>query len=358
MKNAGLSLGLLTFFINFLASLGLQKEIYLAYSRFIFPVIRTIYDNTIGNLPFPSFYLPFFGLIIYLITFLYNYFKSNKINNNKHSCKSIMLFIASALGWIYFLFNFLWAFNYYRPSLESTLELPKIEIDSNILVNELTQVTETLNSQKSHLVRNKAEWNEKPDLKKLEDDIRISQVDLIHGWGDELSGRVRVRLLYPKGLLLSISTAGVYIPFSCEGHIDPGMHPLQWPFTIAHEMAHGYGYTDEGECNFIGFLTCIQTKDAYIQYSGWLGYWRYLFFQAKELSPEIAAEIYCNLTPEVVSDLTAIRRDLNNYPDIFPWLRDAMYDYYLKSQGIDKGLQSYEGIISLVLSWKNSKWDL
>ena len=89
------------------------------------------------------------------------------------------------------------------------------------------------------------------------------------------SGRVRVRQPWPNGFLLRWSTAGIYIPQTGEGHIDRGLLAVQKPFTIAHEMAHGYGVADEGACNFIAWLACSQSRDPWVRFGGALTYWRY-----------------------------------------------------------------------------------
>lgn len=352
MRKVGIVAGLLTIFIHFAAKMGLQDKIFIIYSKCIFPVIRTVYDCSLGYLPFPFIYIIFLLFSIFVFILVFRYFTVVRVNNARFSAFKRLFFITNMVGWVYFLFYFLWAFNYYRPSLESKLDLPKVYIDSAILSGEMSIVTEKINSLRSQIRSSGTKYSCQPNWIDLEEAIRMSQVDLLHTWGVNAIGRVRIRALYPKGLLLRISTAGVYIPFSCEGHVDPGLNVLQWPFTMAHEMAHGYGFTDEGECNFVGFLTCISSKDLDIQYSGWLAYWRYLYFRVKESSPVAAQEMYCNLNSLVISDLTAIKSDLNRYPDLFPRLRDAIYEYYLKSNGVKEGLNSYTGIIQLVLRWK------
>ena len=70
------------------------------------------------------------------------------------------------------------------------------------------------------------------------------------------------------------------------------------------------------------------------------------------LSEERADNVYASMLPGVKADLKAIRKDINRYPDILPWFRDVIYDLYLKSHGMSDGLASYDGIISLVLTWK------
>lgn len=55
-----------------------------------------------------------------------------------------------------------------------------------------------------------------------------------------------MRVLEPAGCLLVFGTAGIFWPFSGEGYVDSGLDSLVIPFTMAHEFAHGFGWTDEG----------------------------------------------------------------------------------------------------------------
>ena len=352
IKNIGIIAGLVTILMHCFANMGYSAQIYYVYHHFIFRLVRVFYDYTLGLLPFPVFYI-FFFLVVYfsakgiknLISRRHTIFKGNFL-------PSFVFKFLNFIGWVISAFYFLWAFNYYGPDIEKKLNLPSITVDSIQLMSEFKLITDIMIHERKILSQDSAELHQKIEWSSLENEIRQVQTELLSNWGDVVSGRVRIRALYPEGLLLRISTAGVYIPFVCEGHIDPGMNPIQWPFTMAHEMAHGYGYTDEGVCNFIGLLTCMKSKDHFIRYSGLISYWRYLYYDIKALYPSSAKELFINIDPGVLADLTAIRRDMNRFPDILPVFRDIVYDSYLKSHGVKQGLQSYNEIIIQVLKWK------
>src|SRR5690606_10755435 len=158
-------------------------------------------------------------------------------------------------------------------------------------------------------------------------------------------GRVRVRQPWPKGILMRWSTAGIYIPQVAEGHIDRGLAAVQKPFTMAHEMAHGYGVTDEGACNFIAWLACRQSPDPAIRYSGALLYWRYV---ASEMPREAVDQALQKLPPVVERSLRVIRDNNRRYPDILPRLRDLIYGTYLRGHGVQGGLRSYHYVVLMV----------
>jgi hypothetical protein len=322
------------------------------YYIIVFAAIRYIYDHTVGRLPFASMYLLLIGVGWASVVFC----RKAYFYKLRHGWYAVLKFIigrtVNVVLLLVGLFYLFWGYNYHRSGLLETQQWTEVEIDSTILVRELFEVTQRLNTYQkadSTISKQQMPWVT------IENEVRQSQTQLLQQWKYPTPGNVRIRPLYPKGSLLRISTAGFYNPFSFEGHVDPGLNPLQWPFTIAHEMAHGYGFTDEGECNFIGLASCVSSDNTYMQYSGWISYWRYLFYDVNSRYPTTAQKYYDLLHHNVVQDLKAIRQDSQKYPDIFPWARDLFYDLYLKLHGIEDGLASYNDISRLMISYQNDK---
>ncbi|MFZ1748710.1 MAG: DUF3810 family protein, partial [Saprospiraceae bacterium] len=307
----GILAGLLTIVIHFIAGLGFELQFFEFYHLWIFPVVRIIYDYTFGLIPVPVIYVLFLILVYFGVLNIYRAVKKYGEMSLRAWILNGLIFWLNFLGTTIFLFYFLWGFNYYRPSIEEQLRLADVHIDSTGLLNEYINLTNELMHERKAITSDSSELQGILNWGEIENDIRDVQEDLLTSWGDHIHGRVRVRRLFPQGMLLRISTAGVYIPFVSEGHIDPGMHGVQWPFTAAHEMAHGYGYTDEGVCNFIGLLTCLKSENHFIRYSGLLGYWRYLFYELCERYPDEAKVQYKMLDAGVKNDLSAIRQALD-----------------------------------------------
>jgi hypothetical protein len=61
--------------------------------------------------------------------------------------------------------------------------------------------------------------------------------------------------------------SGVYTFFTGEANINVNFPDYTIPFTAAHELAHQRGIAREDEANFVAFLVCIESEDAYIRYS-------------------------------------------------------------------------------------------
>ncbi len=329
--------------------LPLESDIVeLAYSNGIYVWWRSLWDYTIGWTPFPLVYL----LLSYLVYCLFRGFRGilnlrkDGFNQGTKLLLSLGVFICIAL----LMFYLFWGFNYKRHNtIDKLLDNTYVKMDEVSLFDDLTRVTDSLNHLRETMT-DSVLWEEtiiafdgyyRPFLTGM-----FERLNLPH------AGRVRVRLLYPKGSLLYWGTAGVYLPFVNEGHIDPGLHPITWPFTILHEMSHGYGYTGEDVCNFWALLACINSDDVYVRYSGYMSYWRYLRSDAYRQNKEQFFEVMKGVNSEVIEDLDEIISYSNRYPDILPRLRDMVYDTYLRTHGISEGLMSYSRMIVLANSWQ------
>ena len=302
------------------------------YRQSLFQIIRVSHDFTLGYLPIPSLYL-------IVPTFFWFFFRNNCL-----SVRSFLTALIAALLWIINLFYLLWGFNYQQPSLYTELDLDRPMLDSTYIKQAFLDQTLVLDSLAS-------DYMMVPGHSQLETEIRKAQETLLKEWGTPTWGRVKVRKLI-SGSLLRFRTSGIYIPHAFEGHLDKGLYVKQHPFTLAHEMAHGYGYTDESVCNFIGYLTCLKTGNPYIRYSAELAYWRYLsryyaYYYADEWTSR-----YDNLPAIVRKDLDQIRKHNSRYKDLMPVMRDVIYDNYLKSHGVKAGLKSYDQMIELIAAYR------
>ncbi len=348
-------LGALSLVFNWL--FGVFPSLYEAiYFRGIFQIIRTIYDYTLGWIPFPMVYILFF--IVVQIIYKFIQFRGFRTATGLvQKIWSILLPLFSLAGAVIFFFYFLWGFNYKQEHLSNYLKLPEITADTTELYAESIFYLEKLERLRGVISQDTIPLSFDHMDDDLESEIRHNLEWVLRDWDIPTTGRVRVRELYPKGILLRISTAGVYIPFVFEGHIDAGLHPIQYPFTMAHEMSHGYGLADEGTCNFTGFVACMASDDPFVQYSASMSIWRYMANNLRIGSPRLYKNMMKQISPNVRVDLIAVMDEMDKYPDIMPKVRDAVYDTYLKSHGVAGGLSNYSKVVEMTIAWKKSDRD-
>src|SRR6185295_18620972 len=104
--------------------------------------------------------------------------------------------------------------------------------------------------------------------------------------------------------------------------------PFERAFVVAHEWSHLAGFADEGEANFVGWLTCIRGSPA-AQYSAWL----FLYREAiGAVSPDDRRTVAGELAAGPQQDLRAIAQRIQQ--QVSPALASAgweVYDRYLKA---------------------------
>lgn len=324
------------------------------YSRGIFLFVRNVLDYTIGWLPLPLIYVFIGGLVVGLIIQIRHFF-SLKLSWQQRLGRSLLGIVTFISGGI-FLFLFLWGFNYGRLPLETQLALQPQPLTVEELRTELENTAADLVELRAaipHVTDSALTATAFPA--DLEQRLRTALTAWLQQNDYPTPGRVRGRILYPKGIFLRFSSSGLYFPFTGEGNVDAGLSPLQRPFVMAHELSHGYGFGDEGLCNFLGYMACMNATDPVIRYCGQLGYYRYVASDYLRYEPEAYQAFRAQLPIGIPNDLNAINDNLNEYPDIMPRLRYAAYDTYLKTQGISEGMKNYNRIVMLTRAYRERK---
>ncbi len=324
------------------------------YSRGLFLGVRWGIDYLLAWFPFALLYLFLPVLFWHMGKNFWRWYRANF--SWKVKATRALLSVLSFLGGTVFLFLFLWGFNYGRVPVEMQLGLEPKPLTLEELKEELRIETQVLIDLRQQIpgITDSAFTADLLPLD-LEKEIRSALITRLKQYNFPTVGKVRGRLLYPKGIFLRFSSAGLYFPWTGEGHIDAGLHALQIPYVMAHEMAHGYGFGDEGDCNFWAYLACIASEHPAIAYAGHLDYWRSLAADYARYDREGFRALRNSLPVGIQSDLRVIYENLIQYPDIMPYLRYVAYDAYLRSQGIDEGMLNYDRVTMLVHAWRKTK---
>lgn len=341
----------ITLLVNLLFALNPQfTEI--IYSRGIFQVLRVVYDYTLGLLPIPSVYVAIMGGVG---LFAYRrYQRRGQRHTLRQKLGGALINILALLAAIYTLFYWSWGFNYQRVPVERQLSLPLIPTDSALLEQEFQRATTALFTAHQALGSPQEALTEANLPDDFERHMREALESQLKQHTFPVVGRVRGRKLFPQGTLMQVGggTSGVYIPWVGEGHIEAALPPVSQPFTMAHELAHGYGFGDEGTCNFWGYLACMASDHPAVRYGGHFSYWRYVASQYRRLNPEAYQQVRGSLPAGINQDLQAIRELYRRYPGFFPDLTEALYNQYLTSNGVKGGIKSYSRVVELVMRYR------
>lgn len=322
------------------------------YSRGLYQTLRSIFAHSLGYLPFAGFYLFWAGVVL----FWWRQWRRRPSGQGRKTALTFwILRVAGFAGLLTGSFCWLWGFNYARVPLQEQLKLTSEPLDSVYLWHELASETRCLDSLRSIIAGNdtsalEGEGHWPPEA---EQTVRKAVEKWLTTNGFPVTGGVRGRIIYPEGLLFKFGAAGIYWPFVGEGNIEGALHPLRKLPSMAHEMSHGYGFCDEGVCNFIAYQACSGAEDPYLSYCARLDYWSTLANACLSTDVERYDRDFRPYIPRgMVADIHAIRRQHARFKEFAPQLRYKVYDAYLKSQGIASGMLNYDEVLLLVHAWR------
>lgn len=325
------------------------------YARGLYPAIRGLLDYSIALIPFPTFYLLLAGLFWWIWVFFKNLFKKNKgFRSRLYFCfRSLINFS----GWLVFIFLFFWGYNYYRIPLYQHLSLQPEPLNEKLLLQEMEATQEGLYHLRSHLQQDTGTishfWDFTDQRRMLREEMKVILSDMGYSW----RGLPTVKQFYPSGIMRRMGIFGIYFPFTGEGYLDPSLHPLEKSFTLAHELAHGFGITDEGEANFMAWLVCAESSDSYLKYVGELKLFRYQLNDLHRMDPESYRQFTEKIPILIKSDIVEIQKANLEIRPYFLELSRKSNDLYLKSQGIKAGVKSYAQLPMLAFAWRSKSRD-
>lgn len=325
------------------------------YSRVFFPGIRNVVDLTLGRLPFPSVYL--FIVSVMLVIGIY-FFRLRKRTGWKNRVLYSLRALLNGVGALIFFFLFLWGFNYQRTPIVQQLGLTPHSLNLEELKSEVLITQRLAQQYRNAITRDTAAIEEILPYPELEKVVRVNIADNLDMLGLNFTGRPRTKLFPPPGFMRKMGILGIYFPFTGESYIDPTLHALEKPFTVAHEMAHSYGVTDEGEANFIAWVICTNSDDQLLRYSGQL---RLLMYQIRDyyrMAPEEYREWLKKLDPGIRNDMMSIKSNSDAIQAFSLELSRKTNDVFLKTQGVKAGINSYQQLPKLAFAWRERmKWE-
>lgn len=296
------------------------------YSRGVFPVLQGALTGFSNLVPFALFDVLLIGGVAAAAVVFRRHVRAR---GWRTGAGRMAVTLACAAAVVYLLFLSAWGLNYRRVPLTDKIAFDPARITRAASAGLGDRVADTLN-------RDYARAHAAPiDLAGLravfEDAHRALGGDPI------VTGR-------PKSTLLGwyfhkAAIAGMTDPFFLETLLAPDLLDVERPFVIAHEWAHLAGYADESEANFVAYLAC-RRGDASAQYSAALiliGYVR----------PSRSLDDALEIGPR--TDLDAIRTRYAQTSGALRFAAREGYDKYLKANRVERGIESYDAVVQLIL---------
>ena len=329
------------------------------YSRGLFVALRWIWDYTLGLSPVPLLFVFWAVAVVWIGVRILLRRPRRKGAAHPPLRTRVGRFgrsIAAFAGALVFFFYVLWGFNYDRVRIETRLGLETPSLAAAELADEAAWASRSAAEARAAIPgATDAVLDSRLLPSGLESRLRVALGRVLKGMGYPAPGRVRVRTFVPGGWMMSFSSSGIYIPYFAEGYAAGTILPCETPFTRAHEMAHGFGFTDEGDANFLAFLACAASDEPLIRYSGFLSYWEYVGSDLSRAAPAEFRSLWGGLPAGMKADIQAVRANWNRYRGAIARASNRIYDRYLRSQGVREGMQSYSRFVNLVVAWTKAK---
>jgi hypothetical protein len=174
--------------------------------------------------------------------------------------------IAAVAAIVFIWFMISWAYNYHRVPIDQKVVIndQRTSDDVEVLANRaIDQLNATVAG--AHAEMNRADFRGV---------LRPTFMRVVHRLGN-VAGMPPPP---PKpaifnGFMQATATYGFTNPWTHEVQLVSSLFPYERPASYAHEWSHIAGFADESEANYIAALSCINSADPLLRYSGWLLVW-------------------------------------------------------------------------------------
>lgn len=326
---------------------GYPRLIEQFYARGLYPYISLFFRRIFGWIPFSIGDLLIFGLFLFVLYFLIQIIRSKFKELGRK-----LLQIASFISILYGCFYLFWGFNYFREPLAKNLNFKSGNYTTTELIELNEKIVAQLNKAHSLLVEH--------DSLLVKTNYSAKEVYKIALLGYENLAKTHTQFTYTstsiKSSLMSLlqtynGTLGYLNPITGEAQVNDLIPMTSLPATTCHEMAHQLGWAAENEANFIGFLAATANTDVFFQYSGFRMAFSYAYSELRKRDPAMANLIWRKLHSGIVKDYRATSRFWSAYENpIEPYIKKG-YNSYLKANNQDKGIDSYNYVVDLLISY-------
>ncbi|MCZ4409964.1 DUF3810 family protein [Cryomorphaceae bacterium 1068] len=323
----------------------------MVYFQGIFPIIRKIQYPVGAALPYSGYYLLILIAIGWLIWRVPKSLAKRKL-------LSFGRRLLNFCGGLTAAFLLLWGYNYVGPSLGERMSLAETKNQYDVAKLYLYVMNEA--AQKRMAIKLPTDTTSVEDLEPYVDydNLNTAVKSVLSEFGYPTATNVAIRRVKPLGALRRIGIRGIYNPYTGEANVESDAGILTGTFTAAHEIAHAYGITSEGEANLVAYIALIHSGNPIWEYSAAYALWRYTAGEVNRKLEESDRAILAEAIPmQLQIDRLAIWQRMSHAPPYFPEFSEAVNDSYLKIQGVEGGTDDYDAFVGLYLRYTNPVMD-
>ncbi len=326
------------------------------YTDRIFQSIAGFLRSVSGKTTFPIGQFVFYFLLLLLLAIIMiSAHKESKKKQSKtrtvwETTKNVVAYLAV----IYFALLLLWGINYAQYPIEKKLGLDYASKYSQRELEELTDELITKTNAIRHLVEETADTVFTTGYSNQQlFSASVKALQSMPSPYDQFQYHTpSVKAVKIPQLMSFFGVAGIYFPFTGEANVNTDIPDVLMPSTACHEMAHQMGIAEEGEANYLAYIACTNYDDPAFQYSGYYLALHYCMRGLYKMDSISYKKRKKQCHPGIRRDARHLQRFWKKYENpIEPWT-DKFYDYFLKANQQKKGIESYSGVVALILADK------
>ncbi len=268
------------------------------------------------------------------------------------SALSYLGILFSVLALIFSLFTLNFAAGYRGTGLDQKLGLEQKPVDAPALYETADMIRKQINKEAAGITYTEDGFSAMPySLEEMNRKLNAAYRDFCehHDFITHVDSRVKPVLASEAMSYMHIT--GVYTFFTGEANLNVNFPDYTIPFTAAHEMAHQRGIAREDEANFVAFLICASSEDAYIRYSGYVNLYEYLAGALAQADYNRFVSVHTKLSYPVQGEMSAYNRFFATYENSqSSVISETVNNGFLQSQGTP-GTVSYGMVVDLAVAY-------
>ena len=241
----------------------------------------------------------------------------------------------------------------YRGStLDEKLKLNRQNVSADELYDTAIILTEKIDNEQSNIIYGNDGFSVMPyGLDEMNDKL-IDAYDKTcddYDFLQRLNSRVKPVMLSKPMSYTHIT--GVYTFFTGEANVNVNFPDYTLPYTAAHELAHQRGIAKEDEANFMAFIVCMNSDDAYIRYSAYVSLYEYVASALYSADRSLYAKAASTLPVLVRAEQLAYSDFFDEYRDtVASDVSETVNNTFLVLHGTE-GTKSYGMVVDLAVAY-------
>jgi Protein of unknown function (DUF3810) len=301
------------------------------YSKGLYPVIASLFSAISGLFPF-SLWDIFWALFV-----LFALFTLGRVILRKLKPGRFLLRTLQVAAILYSFFYLSWGFNYFRLPIENRLHWNRQIDKTDIFPDVLDSLISSANASRIEYPAT--------DYPTIDSLVEASYRDHATAFGYSYpNGSRRAKTMTFTSFFAKSGVSGYFGPFFNEVHLNGKLLPTEYPFVLAHEKAHQFGYSGEAEANFMAWYICNASNDKRLKYSANI--------LGDRFHREAIREYLKRFDKKAMADIMAQRNHwmaLRN--ETLDRAQTTANNAYLKTNKIHEGVMNYNSVVKLTLEW-------